>query len=946
MKKKITTLFLALALCVSVGTAAAISSSKTAAQANAEAQNGVAEELTVSATEMYTFTDADPSAHTPEAAAPAVAAWQTVLGMKKFVNTMTTADVSAYIGFDEVDVSDYAYVNFKAMFWAEGGVGSYADTDIYTAENEDSGYNAQIFYAWASSESYTESSLYVSIPTAAIKNAEGKVGGIVIKNSVTDKTSGWFMIGDLTFSNYRYTRVDTANSNSVSGEATYGVTLQNGDPNDTSKPTQEYVKNWKTEELVYRTSIAARAAFVTTVRFIAPVPATDVDYFCMKILGWEYKAPYAAVTLKNLDGTTVTTLDVYYDWTTVGDLYCYFPADGLKDESGMINGYILDCPGATNLLFTDAIGYKGAVEPIIDIAKSRSGEGALNKREWAGIPPVAAEGLYYNGDTIENGTISVAFETPIDSSVYKTVDFKMLIWNKAAIKDVEIRKLDGTLVETIKATASYANENGDIGVKINATLLADENGKVSGFKMNVLDNAQGHVVFSELSGNTEEKTYSATITFADGTKHTFEYTATNRAEKLAEIKEALGNNGAQYTFSNDLPEELPFAEGRTYTETSTVNNYDVKIGDADAVKVAYGEKLVKPADDPVKEPTVSTVYTFDGWYNGEEKWDFDNDTVTGNVTLVAKFNESPRTYDVKFGNADAIKVAYGEKLVKPADPTESKEGYTSTFDGWYNGEEKWDFDNDTVTGDVTLVAGFTNVAIEYVAKIVLADGTEKEVKYTIESRAAKLEEIKALLGADNDEFAYENDLPAELPLESKTYTETRTVKKYDVKFGEADAVKVAYGDKLVKPADPVKEPTVSTVYTFDGWYNGNVKWNFDTDTVKGDVTLVAKFGETARKYTVTVTFEGLEKASVTIEAAYNEKIDLDKYNENGYTAVIKNGDTEITELVVTGDVTITVEYKAAASTTSGCGGAVGGAGMFAFLAAIGAAVIALRKKQD
>ncbi len=50
-------------------------------------------------------------------------------------------------------------------------------------------------------------------------------------------------------------------------------------------------------------------------------------------------------------------------------------------------------------------------------------------------------------------------------------------------------------------------------------------------------------------------------------------------------------------------------------------------------------------------------------------------------------------------------VQYGEKIAKPKDPT--REGYT--FDAWYKDldkTQKWDFENDTVTGNMTLFAGW------------------------------------------------------------------------------------------------------------------------------------------------------------------------------------------------------------------------------------------------
>jgi uncharacterized repeat protein (TIGR02543 family) len=82
------------------------------------------------------------------------------------------------------------------------------------------------------------------------------------------------------------------------------------------------------------------------------------------------------------------------------------------------------------------------------------------------------------------------------------------------------------------------------------------------------------------------------------------------------------------------------------------------------------------------------------------------DTVTGDITLYAKWN--PITYKVTFesdgGSAvTAARVIRGYKTAEPVAPT--KAGYD--FGGWYkeNGlNNLWDFDTDTVTGDITLYA--------------------------------------------------------------------------------------------------------------------------------------------------------------------------------------------------------------------------------------------------
>ena len=64
------------------------------------------------------------------------------------------------------------------------------------------------------------------------------------------------------------------------------------------------------------------------------------------------------------------------------------------------------------------------------------------------------------------------------------------------------------------------------------------------------------------------------------------------------------------------------------------------------------------------------------------------------------------TYDYNDGGATqstTIEVDEGSLLEEPTAPT--RDGYT--FDGWFNGDAEWTFATDTVTGDITLTAHWT-----------------------------------------------------------------------------------------------------------------------------------------------------------------------------------------------------------------------------------------------
>lgn len=123
---------------------------------------------------------------------------------------------------------------------------------------------------------------------------------------------------------------------------------------------------------------------------------------------------------------------------------------------------------------------------------------------------------------------------------------------------------------------------------------------------------------------------------------------------------------------------------------------------APAQTIDRGEKFTKPAA-PSKEN-----HTFAGWYNGDEKFDFDADTTNApNVlNLVAKWDINQ--YTVKFvsehGSFEDQTIEHG----KPIDPDKltipDVDGYT--FGGWYADEDRTiEFDFSTpITGDTKVYA--------------------------------------------------------------------------------------------------------------------------------------------------------------------------------------------------------------------------------------------------
>lgn len=133
------------------------------------------------------------------------------------------------------------------------------------------------------------------------------------------------------------------------------------------------------------------------------------------------------------------------------------------------------------------------------------------------------------------------------------------------------------------------------------------------------------------------------------------------------------------------------ADGTTFAPTQTIDR---------------GGKFTEPA----KPPKPKENHTFAGWYNGDEKFDFDADTTNAPNVLELVATWDINKYTVQFvsehGDAPTSQnVPYNKTATNPGELT--AEGYT--FDGWYADEAhetKFDF-NTQITSDTKVYAKWT-----------------------------------------------------------------------------------------------------------------------------------------------------------------------------------------------------------------------------------------------
>ena len=280
----------------------------------------------------------------------------------------------------------------------------------------------------------------------------------------------------------------------------------------------------------------------------------------------------------------------------------------------------------------------------------------------------------------------------------------------------------------------------------------------------------------------------------------------------------------------------------------------------DEQHVKSGEKAVLPA-----EPTLKG-HTFAFWYLGDDEenataYDFDT-PVTGDITLTAKWNINK--YTVTFNSyggtpvPPAQEVEYGLTATEPAAP--EKTGYT--FDGWYLGDEKYDF-SDAVEQNITLYANWE----KNIYTVTYTDGVDGEEVFADQTYRVPFEDTTPAFKGTKTRagyvFAGWKPEVAEKVTENATYAAQwkedknhngipdENDDKYTVTYTDgvnneevfADQV---YGDLLSGTATPAfKGNPTRDGYVFDGW-----KPAF-SDTVTGNVTYVAQWtARTDLSYTV------------------------------------------------------------------------------------------------
>ena len=208
-------------------------------------------------------------------------------------------------------------------------------------------------------------------------------------------------------------------------------------------------------------------------------------------------------------------------------------------------------------------------------------------------------------------------------------------------------------------------------------------------------------------------------------------TITSLQNQLAEAQSAYDALNNQKTQLEQQVATLQQQVTELQQQLDNILYYTVTFDTQKGTAVASQQVLAGALVDKTKVNTTRTGYTFGGWKNGDEFWDFDHDVVIGPVTLTAVWTANTYKVTLNPNGGSVSQTVYNFTYDDNYSlPTPTKSGYT--FIGWYDGSKKYNNSGKWTTAKaVTLTASWalTNATITYVYNYDCDYPTQQSVKY-------------------------------------------------------------------------------------------------------------------------------------------------------------------------------------------------------------------------
>lgn len=338
-----------------------------------------------------------------------------------------------------------------------------------------------------------------------------------------------------------------------------------------------------------------------------------------------------------------------------------------------------------------------------------------------------------------------------------------------------------------------------------------------------------------------------------------------------------GGEGSLITDFSDVTVRKDVTYTAVYRETYI--NYKVKFQNWDGSNGTeksdyhYGDAIIPPDTEMTREDDDTYSYVFVGWTPDGGTTviqDLSEVTVTDNMTYTAYFEPTYLEWNIEFYNGDK-RISYGtyhtgDEIAVPENPTKAEDKeYIYEFDGWNPPLEA------IASKDVTYYAQYKATPKQYTVRFLTQDGAVLSVATVQYHRNITIPAAPVLEGTEAYSYEFKgwkSDALGELDASATSYSVEgsgdfiavyeKVGQEYKVSFHNEDGSliktdKYFYGDSVIEPAQPEKEPTPGVKYVFSGWRKGGtdtVLTNLSMETVTQDVTYTAVFTEKTVFYRV------------------------------------------------------------------------------------------------
>ncbi|MCR5329206.1 MAG: InlB B-repeat-containing protein [Saccharofermentans sp.] len=270
-----------------------------------------------------------------------------------------------------------------------------------------------------------------------------------------------------------------------------------------------------------------------------------------------------------------------------------------------------------------------------------------------------------------------------------------------SVADITVMLEDGTVLNPGDYTLAFADNVNAGEAEVTVTGKANYNGSASGtFTIAPVSLTDAQVVLNQAEYDYTGDVITPDITVSSGGRtlssddYVLTYDPDNIKPGSVTVTVTAGESG-NYTGTA--------AATASFTIKGVTVTFDPDGGSAVAVQHVVSGGTITTPEDPSKDG-----YLFDGWYQGETKFDFTT-PVTEDITLTAKWVAAHSvTFVLYEDNTDPLPpVADGSLVTRPEDP--SRDGYN--FIGWYSDEAfttEYNFD-DPVTQDVIIYAKWDEI---------------------------------------------------------------------------------------------------------------------------------------------------------------------------------------------------------------------------------------------